>query len=458
MRHRLPRRIKGFLKVAIQRWRHQRSLNLLRSGSSEDTPRVLTIAGWTFPLHSQTFVYEELRQIQQAGFTLRLAYSGRGEAWELAPSFRGLNSSRVWLAYAPSLAFKAMQSFRKRYPERVEVLYSDLEEVSGLSHEELEAHRDVGRGFLFAQLAEGFRADYLHSYFFYEGSLACFIASRLLGIPRGISCYADHQLYDYPLKATTLQLKEAALVVATSERIRQELKALAPNLEDDRLLLKPNAIDCERFPAAPRESPGGSKLQLLSVSRLDPKKGLSTLLEAVNLLKGEGIPLELRIVGGADAGTPGSVEYARDLQGHIRTLGVENQVQCLGPLGSPAVRRELASAQIFVAPYEETARGDKDGIPTSLLEAMATGLPVISTHSGSIPELVTHQKDGLLVPTGNPQALARAILSLARSPEDRARLGRAAAATVRERFDVRQWEPLLHEKIWEVVKEATAPP
>ena len=96
----------------------------------------------------------------------------------------------------------------------------------GLSPAALLDHEHVLHAFSFTRAVEAWRADYLHSYFFYEQSLFTWVASSLLGLPRGVSCYADHVLDDYALKAIRLQLADAAVVVATSRRIRDELNHL----------------------------------------------------------------------------------------------------------------------------------------------------------------------------------------------------------------------------------------
>ncbi|MEM7049887.1 MAG: glycosyltransferase family 4 protein [Acidobacteriota bacterium] len=403
---------------------------------------MLTIAGWNFPVHSQTFVYQEMSSLAAAGFDLHMAYSGRGAGWELDDAFRGLDQAKVWLASAPAVARRELENWRRRDPDRLAEVIVDLASASGLEPDQVQNHCDFGRGLLFARLAEDLGAHYLHSYFFYEGSLACFVAARLLDLPRGMTCYADHQLDDYALKAVRLQLAEASLVVATSQRVRDELQALAPEIDAGRLLVKPNAVDGRRFSPVPRRPPSGSRpLRLLSVCRLEPKKGLPTLLEAVAQLP---FPWRLRLVGGRDGGAP---DHAAELQRQAEHLGIVQQVDFLGAQPTTGVYRELTEADVFVAPYAATTSGDKDGIPTSLMEAMATALPVVATREGSIAELVTHDHDGLLVPARDPRALAAALTLLQSDPDRRHRLAEAAAETIRRGFDVRVCEPLFHRRL-----------
>src|SRR6185503_19696520 len=140
---------------------------------------------------------------------------------------------------------------------------------SGMSPEELRNHYHFKQAFAFTRTVEACRPDYLHSYFFYEGTLFTLFASYLLDIPRGVSCYADHMLDDYALKLVPWHLEQCSLVIATSGRIKRELMAIAPQADPDRILVKPNAIDSRRFPAAVRTEPaGGQPFRLVCVSRI----------------------------------------------------------------------------------------------------------------------------------------------------------------------------------------------
>ena len=115
------------------------------------------------------------------------------------------------------------------------------------------------------------------------------------------------------------------------------------------------------------------------------------------------------------------------------------------------MRHLLGIAQLFVAPFVETEEGDKDGIPTALLEGMATGLPAVATDAGSIPEVIEDGRDGVLVSQHDPVALADAIDLLLRHPERRRRLCLGVITIkVRRRFDVRISETIFHERVRKV--------
>jgi glycosyltransferase involved in cell wall biosynthesis len=107
----------------------------------------------------------------------------------------------------------------------------------------------------------------------------------------------------------------------------------------------------------------------------------------------------------------------------------------------------LAQSRIFVAPYVEVASGDKDGIPTAVLEAMSTGLPIVATDAGSIGEAFTHGIEGLYVPQRDPERLADAIERLLADPATYARMAEAARRRAVSEFDAHVTEKRLHERI-----------
>ena len=228
--------------------------------------RVLATACWTFPIYSQTFVYEELRQMVDGGFDLRFLYTEPEPGASIAERFADLagRSRRSALVSEPGI--DDLSWWRRRHPARVENLIALLRQASGLSRDELLSNRHVIMAFSFARLARAYRPAYLHSYFFYEGTLFTMVAAYLLGVPRGVSCYADHMLDDFPLKLVPLHLRHCDVIVATSHRIAQELRAMHPVPERDNILVKPNAVDAARSPcrSAPttrgRPVPAGVRL------------------------------------------------------------------------------------------------------------------------------------------------------------------------------------------------------
>jgi glycosyltransferase involved in cell wall biosynthesis len=412
----------------------------------------MATACWHFPIWSQTFVYQELSQLMANGFALRFLY------WEQNPQeYIPTQFSKLWRARRPLLPRwtvwqRDYAHYAERMPEKITALVDMLCRASGMKEQELRSNNHFFEAFSFTRMVEAYRPAYLHSYFFYEGTLFTFVASYLLNIPRGVSCYADHMMKDYALKMISLHLQQCSLVVATSHRIKQELLGIAPDIDPDRILVKPNAIDMRNFPAVSAGEPEeGQPYCLVCVSRIEPKKGLQYLVEAVRILRDRQIPVEVHLLGGVDD-NPNSKEYARSLDTRIDDLKLNKVMHLEGLKTHDEIKQYFAKAHLFVAPFVETDSGDKDGIPTALLEAMAAGLPVVATNAGSILEVVENGRDGIIVPQRDPLALANAIETLLRDPHRRRQLAQEATDTVRHRFDVRVCERSFHERVRALIR------
>jgi glycosyltransferase involved in cell wall biosynthesis/peptidoglycan/xylan/chitin deacetylase (PgdA/CDA1 family) len=407
--------------------------------------RVLATACWSFPIYSQTFVYQELTQLIRGGFHVRFLYSHLDREQRLSSQFRPLWRARRRLTLDPGVCERAQEYFECRMPERVNRLVMTLSRASGLTPEAVRGHRHFRQAFAFARMVEAYRPAYIHSYFFYEGSLFALVASQLLGVPRGVSCYADHMLDDYDLKVVALQLRLCPLVIATSERIKQELLAIAPAMSASQILVKPNGINVDRFPAVDRAAvPRAAPFRIVTVCRIEPKKGLVYLIRAVRQLRDGGLPVECHVIGGVD-NSDASHAYHQEVNQLIDQLDLRGAVHLEGVRSEEEINRFFRDAHVFAAPFIETDGGDKDGIPTAVLEAMAAGLPIVATNAGSIPEIIEHSVSGLVVTQRDPGALAAAIASLAGDAKRRASLGRQAAASVRSRFDAATLEKAFHE-------------
>jgi glycosyltransferase involved in cell wall biosynthesis len=433
-------------RFQMMRMRWERIASKLLPG-----PRVAATACWSFPIYSQTFVYQEQVQLLSHGFTTRFLYSQLNPRQQLPSQFGRLWQSKRKLILHPAVCRSDYDYYVRRMPDKVGALVTKLRLASGLSEHELREHHHFQQAFAFTRMVEACRPDYLHSYFFYEGTLFTFVASYLLDIPRGVSCYADHMLDDYVLKVVPLHMEQCSVVVATSRRIKRELLQIAPQADSKRIIVKPNAINTARFPVVSRKEPGnGEPYRLVCVSRIEPKKGILYLVEAVRQLIDNGLKVEAHLLGGVDD-NPAGKEYAAALEARVRELHLAPVIHLEGRKTEAEIRRFLKEAHLFVAPFVETDSGDKDGIPTALLEAMSTGLPAVATDAGSITEVIDDGWDGVLTRQRDSIRLSKAIEGLLRNPDRRIQLGREAARKIRARFDVRVCEPLFHDRIRAVI-------
>jgi len=217
---------------------------------------------------------------------------------------------------------------------------------------------------------------------------------------------------------------EARLVLARSESLLVRLRELG--CPEEKLRLNRTPIPMEGFPFRERQEPADGQVRLVQASRLVAKKGLFTTLKALEHLRAEWPKLRFVLCG------DGPVK--EQFQQAVAAAGLGEMVEMRGWLDGSPLLEAYHEADIFLHPSEMTETEDQEGVPNSLLEAMATGLPVVATRHGGIPEAVRDGTDGILVAEKDPAALAAAIDRLLRNTTLRRKMGRAAADGVRERF------------------------
>jgi colanic acid/amylovoran biosynthesis glycosyltransferase len=198
---------------------------------------------------------------------------------------------------------------------------------------------------------------------------------------------------------------------------------IAMGCPEDRIRVHRMGVDLRRFP--PRQPAVRSPLRIVTVARLVEKKGIDDAIVALSQVN---VPFEYEIAG--DGPLRGALErLARERAPgkHIRFLGARTHDE---------IAALLQSADLFLAPSVTGTDGDVEGIPVSIMEAMACGVPVISTLHSGIPELVAHGVSGCLVAEHDVRALSSAVSALAGDPALRARMGAAGRASVEAEYDI----------------------
>lgn len=239
------------------------------------------------------------------------------------------------------------------------------------------------------------------------------LAARRAGLIAGPIATAFHgadmsrYLARHGARSYARLLAEGELFLPVSELWRKRLLALGAL--PARTVVHRMGIELARFPFLPREAPRpGAPLRLLAVGRLVEKKGMEYLVRAVPRLVARGVDASLRIVGVGPLR-----ERLERVAGESSSGG---RVAFLGGLGHDGVASEMLRADVLVAPSVTAGDGDMEGIPVVLMEAMASGVPVVSTVHSGIPELVTNGESGVLVRERDPDALAAAIGALVAEP------------------------------------------
>jgi glycosyltransferase involved in cell wall biosynthesis len=276
-----------------------------------------------------------------------------------------------------------------------------------------------------ARLVERLSVRHVHAHFIHHPATAAWAIHRLTGVSFSVTAHAD-DLFVGPALLRE-KVSAAAFVATISEYNRSFLERLVPGA--GRIEVVRCGIDPRLLPYRERKN----RRRIVCVARLEPKKGHRDLFHAIALAKADVPGLSLDLVG--DGAERDALVRLSD------ELGLSDQVRFHGPLSSQQVYTLLYDCDLFVLAAVRTRvasfrTGYMDGIPVSLMEAMAAGLPVVATSVSGIPELVIDGQTGILVAAGDVQELAGAIVRLCKEPELGVRLARRARSLVVERFNL----------------------
>lgn len=222
------------------------------------------------------------------------------------------------------------------------------------------------------------------------------------------------------------------------ERLIQE------GCEERKIVVHYSGIDCSKFEYVQRKRVSGEPMKVLTVARLVEKKGVVFAIEAVADLLSKGEEVEYTVVG------DGVLRVS--LQQMIESMEIGRQVKLLGWKTHEEVKTLLEESHVLVAPSLTSEGGDQEGIPNAIKEAMASGLPVISTFHSGIPELVVDGVTGILVPEKNASSLAASLAYLIRNPEICDKMGEAGRKQVEQKFDTRCLNKKLEELYLSVMR------
>lgn len=219
-----------------------------------------------------------------------------------------------------------------------------------------------------------------------------------------------------------------ALVTCRSLDLAEKLKLLGCPPEKIRL----QRTVLPDLPFHPHFPPSDGQWKILQIGRLIPKKGYRTALQAFALFKQKYANSSLTIAGEGP--------MRKELELLARQLNIFDDVHFVGFQSQESLQHLLSEHSIFLHPSETTPSGDIEGIPNALLEALASGIPCIATRHGGIPEAMEDQSDGLLVEEGNPESLARAMVSLTEDTALYEKVSRKGAEKVRRNFGMQNAE------------------
>ena len=389
-----------------------------------------------FPCLSQTFVLNEVAELAARGARVAIVTAlSPDDPIDLDPAL----ASRVFpLEYGSLYRYGA--PFDPREAETIARKVHEALEPGGsivplgvrlrlwTLVEESESDRSMRQRFFLDALrvlvviqAEG--VSHLHCDFAEDNVKLAYILHRATGIPFTFKMRA-YDIFAEP-QADLGTWAAAAMAVLTISVYNRAYISKRWNIPLEKIVVVYDGVSVEQLPPVSRYQ--HRPFRIVSVSRLVEKKGFPVLLRALAMLR-DRLALTCEIFG------DGPMRAA--LEAQVVELGLGDTVTLHGSRPHAAVLSALSSASVFVLPCVEARNGDRDGTPNSLLEAMARGIPVISTRLSGIPEIIEDGVDGLLVPPNDAEALADAIARIAADAQLAEKIRQAGRHTVVTRFRI----------------------
>jgi glycosyltransferase involved in cell wall biosynthesis len=373
-----------------------------------------------FPSFGQTFCYREVAELERQGMTVHL-YSIRRPAGEPTENWDPRIVERV------------------HYLPEEKLLVADVERIlktKAVSDRVRAAVKNWGRQSDFLRLYQaiyvGVRLQekglrHIHAHFAGMAARTVYWINDFFSLPYSFTAHANDIFAprDFAISLAKL-IERAAAVVTVSDYSVRLLQERFPE-SAAKVQRVYNGVDLTGF--NPTDF-AGTPPQIVSIGRLIEKKGFTDLIAACALLRVRGKPFRCAIIG------EGPLEDA--LRRQIASGALSDCVELTGPQTQVEIATRFAHAAIFALPSTREADGGMDNLPTVIMEAMAAGLPVISTPLAGIPEMVEDGINGVLVPDRDAPALAGALEQLLNDPERARRLGERGRQIAREKFSIEE--------------------
>jgi len=402
-----------------------------------------------FPRASETFIAQEILGLERRGveitiLALRPNDSEVEHDWldELqAPihTYRSASFSEAW---------RSLQQRSRHSPREREGIHQAL--LEAFDHPQRSGRRYLVEALWIAALAEELGLQHLHAHFANHPAFVAMLAHLIGQIPYSFTAHAkDIYSAGPPPELWRAQIRRAAFAVTVSDANRAHLRAVLGSRLATKIHKLYNGVDLDRITPGPQPiNPADPRV--LFVSRLIEKKGADLLIDAAARLQDSQKPTIFTFVGDGDE--------AEALRARAAARGISDRVRFTGALPHQQVVGLMASSDLFVLPCRVATNGDRDALPTVLLEAMATGLPCVSTPVNGVPEIVDHGKTGLLVPENDSEALATAIRELLADPARGRAMGAAARRKAEQMFNRESNVGALHEWFEQAAGRTGDPP
>ncbi|MBV1950884.1 MAG: glycosyltransferase family 4 protein [Cycloclasticus sp.] len=381
------------------------------------------------PALSATFVYNEILQLETLGVQV--------VPFSVHPPSSQVTEQRVEVLAKPTLNLYAQSKLKvlkdnllcllKRpvcYVKTLLMVGRDSWQVGVFSRIGLGM---VYRFFFASSLARQLAAndcDHLHVHFAHIPTDIAMYASSLSSVPFSVTAHAN-DIYERGWLLRE-KVERSAFFATISEFNKRYLES--KDVDASKICIVRCGVEPSLF-SKRADLPAHKNTKIGVIGRLVEKKGFDTLIKAMSILKTQGVAIELQIAG--------SGPLLKPLQALAISLGLDSQeVTFLGAIPHAEVASFIKSLDAFVLPCKQDSNGDIDGIPVVLMEAMLSGVPVISSELSGIPELIVHKETGLLVAPNSEQELADTILMLMNSPALKNQMTNHAVSKVKREFSL----------------------
>jgi len=267
---------------------------------------------------------------------------------------------------------------------------------------------------------------HIHAHYATHPALVAWIIHKLTGISYSVTVHAHDIFVDKTMLAT--KLRNSIQIVAISEYNKMYLSKMLGLWITNMTQVIRCGVDSNLYSAHNYMNNKNAIFEIISIGSLQPYKGHRHLIEACAILRERGVRFQCRIIGGGNLHS--------ELSKLISTKKLGGFVKLEGPKNQDDVAQILSGADCYVQPSVITPTGKMEGIPVALMEAMASGLPVVASSISGIPELVKNGETGWLVPPGDAQNLADAILQIHDNPDMALLRSKNARRLVNAEFDL----------------------
>jgi glycosyltransferase involved in cell wall biosynthesis len=386
-----------------------------------------------YPRISETFISNEIRLLEKLGFKIHLFSMRQPRESFTHDSVKEIQAT---VDYLPETLLKPLPRLlyynirlAARGPEAYAVALKTAWRRYLRTRKSATIKHLLQAGYLVQRVLPSRRVTHLHAHFAHSPTSVAMFTSRLTGIPFSFTAHAK-DIYTSDPRQIREKIALARFVVTCTEYNRQHLQALSDGHATP-IHRNYHGIDTGLFSNGTERRPAPAEpFHILTVARLTAKKGLPTIYKALRILRDRGIELEHTHIGGGEDREP--------VMALIKHLNLEPSARLLGTRPHAVVSDYYRRADLFVLGCEIAPNGDRDGIPNVLMESMAMGLPVVATDISGIPELVEHDRTGLLAPPGDPEKLAESMLRMLTDMELRNRVIANGKQLVMREFDNRQ--------------------